>query len=757
MMKRRILSMILTLTLALSMGIPALAAGSEPSVSQKYVESMGHGWNLGNSFDGFNSDEGAVSDETSWGNPVVTRELIKAVKAKGFGSIRMPLTLSTRYAETDGKCTIDPDWLARYKEVVDWAVEEDLYVMVNIHHDSWIWLSSWDGKEESAAYVRFTQMWEQLADYLKDEPAQVCFETINEPQFNDGTEEEKQAKLDKLNLAAYQIIRGSGGKNDKRMIVMPTLNTNHEKCEPLLKLIQGLDDENIIATVHYYGEWLYSANLGITGYDEVMGDDGNTPRKAAKKAMEMVYKAFTENGIGTVIGEYGVLGYDAGEECNQPGEELKCYEYINQLGREYGLCLMFWDNGSGIDRNSDTYQWKKPVVGEMLVASIEGRSSYATDLDTLYFKDKTGSDITIPLTLNGNTFEGIEGLTSGTEYTYDDKTSAVTLKADYINKLFDAKDGYGELTTLIFHFSSGADWRETLVKYGAPAFSDAAGTASEGLTIPVSYQGAKVRRVTAYAGKDRTGPQSSWWRYLQHTETFVPDYAAGTLTMKPSFFNECADGEIRLVIEFYDGQTAEVSFTKNGDKVSTGNGAETAPVSFTDLKDGAWYLDAVSYVAAKGIMNGVTAATFAPGDSLSRAQMCQIIYNMAGEPDVSGSPSYTDIPETSWYAKPAAWCCANEISVGRSDKAFEPDAPITREEVADFLYRYSIYQGKETKGGDLSSFADAGDVSSNMVEAMSWAVGREIITGKTDRTLVPGGTATRAEIAAMIMRFCEAA
>jgi endoglucanase len=755
-MKRRILSTILALTLALSQGITALAAGSEPSASQKYVEAMGHGWNLGNSFDGFNSDEGAVSDETSWGNPVVTRELIQAVKAKGFDSIRIPLTLSTRYTEADGKCTVDPEWLTRYKEVVDWAVEADLYVMVNIHHDSWIWLSGWDGKEESAEYVRFQQMWEQLADCLKDEPAQVCFETINEPQFNDGTEEEKQEKLDKLNLAAYKIIRGSGGKNGERMIVMLTLNTNHEKCAPLLKLIQGLDDENIIATVHYYGEWVYSANLGITGYDEVMGDDGNTPRKAAKNAMEMVYKAFTENGIGTVIGEYGVLGYDAGEECNQPGEELKCYEYINQLGREYGLCLMFWDNGSGIDRRSNTYQWKKPVVGAMLEASIKGRSSYAAELDTLYFKDRTDADVTIPLMLNGNTFKGIEGLTEGTEYSYDAKASTVMLKADYINKLFEAKDGYGELAVLTFQFSSGADWRETLVKYGTPAFSDASGTASEGLTIPVSYQGAKVRRITAYAGEERTGPQSSWWRYLQHTETFVPDYAEGTLTMKPSFFNECAEGEISLVIEFYDGQTAGVKFTKDGDKVFAGNGTTVSPAAFTDLKDGAWYLDAVSYVVSKNIMNGVTAVSFAPGDPLSRAQMCQIIYNMAGKPDVSGESNYSDISDASWYVQPVTWCCINKIAEGRSDKAFEPNAPITREEVTDFLYRYTVYQGKDVSAQELDAFTDAGDVSEDMIEAMGWAVGHGIIQGKPDGTLVPGGTATRAEISAMMMRFCEA-
>ena len=472
--------------------------------------------------------------------------------------------------------------------------------------------------------------------------------------------------------------------------------------------------------------------------------------------MEMVYKAFTENGIGTVIGEYGVLGYDAGEECNQPGEELKCYEYINQLGREYGLCLMFWDNGSGIDCRSDTYQWKKPVVGAMLEASIKGRSSYAAELDTLYFKDKTDSDVTVPLTLNGNTFKGIEGLTEGTEYSYDAKASTVTLKADYINKLFDAKDGYGELAVLTFHFSSGADWRETLVKYGTPAFSDASGTASEGLTIPVSYQGAKVRRITAYAGEERTGPQSSWWRYLQHTETFVPDYAEGTLTMKPSFFNECAEGEIRLVIEFYDGQTAEVKFTKDGDKVFAGNGSTVSPAAFTDLKDGAWYLDAVSYVVSKNIMNGVTAVSFAPGDPLSRAQMCQIIYNMAGKPDVSGESNYSDISDASWYVQPVTWCCINKIAEGRSDKAFEPNAPITREEVADLLYRYTVYQGKDVSAQELDAFTDAGDVSEDMIEAMGWAVGHGIIQGKPDGTLVPGGTATRAEISAMTMRFCEA-
>lgn len=126
--------------------------------SQEYVEAMGHGWNLGNSFDGVNTDESEEdTGETAWGNPVVTRELIHAVKEKGFDSIRIPLTLFRRYDSEDGNYTIDPDWLARYKEVVDWAVEEDMYVMANIHHDSWIWLKYWDGKTDSEEYVSFVK------------------------------------------------------------------------------------------------------------------------------------------------------------------------------------------------------------------------------------------------------------------------------------------------------------------------------------------------------------------------------------------------------------------------------------------------------------------------------------------------------------------------------------------------------------------------------------------------------------------------
>lgn len=753
-MKIRLLAVFAAFSIMCGLLTPAYAATATQTRSQRYVEAMGQGWNLGNSFDGFNSDEGAISDETSWGNPAVTRKLITSIKDKGFDSIRMPLTLSTRYTEADGQCTIDTAWLARYKEVVDWALDADLYVMVNIHHDSWIWLSAWDGDVKSPEYIRFVQLWEQLAGYLKDEPEQVCFETINEPQFNEGTDEEKQEKLDKLNLAAYHTIRDSGGNNDDRMIVMPTLNTNHGNCDPLLKLVQGLNDENIIATVHYYSEWVYSANLGITSFDEALGDDGNTARKAADSAMSTVYKAFTQNGIGVVIGEYGLLGYDKSEKCNQLGEELKYYEYMNELSRKYGICLMFWDNGSGVDRSSADYGWKKPTLGAMLEASAKGRSSYSTGLDTLYYESAAEQDTVIPLTLNSNSFRGIQGLEQGRDYTYDNSSATITLKADYINRCFAEKSGYGTFAQLTFRFSSGADWHETLVKCASPVFGDASGTV-KGLTIPAQFNGSEIRRITAYAGEEKTGPNSSWWKYLEHSNAYMAEDDALVLT--EAFFNECAEGQIKFVIELYDGKTVELWITKDHGSVLTG---KTEPIdlsAYADLDSDGWYQDAVRFVLAKGIMHGMGNGIFSPDGYLTRAQMSQIVYNMAGAPEPSGKAELSDVSDDAWYAAPVAWCIEYDIASAQGG-AFEPERVLTRQEVVQFLYRYAASLGRDMSTDSvLDDVSDAAQISAEYRDAMIWAVSEGIVKGTPEGKLEPGRSINRAEVATIILSFCMSA
>lgn len=646
MKMKKLLSAVLSAALLLTgAGVPRIQAQAQEQVqqtadglsaSEKYVTAMGTGWNLGNSFDGVDTDLNAEDKgETAWGNPVVTRELIHAVKEKGYQSIRIPLTLHHRFTSENGTYTIDPKWLERYKEVVDWAVEEGLYVMVNIHHDSWIWLKEWDSSKASEEYVKFTQLWEQLAAYLADEPAQVCFETINEPQFTERENVTDQQRLDSLNQAAYDIIRKSGGNNAQRMIVMPTMNTNHtdEKVQGLLTFMQGLHDPNLIATVHYYSEWVYSANLGITEFDEALGDDGNTPRKAADQLFAILADTFIQNDFGVVIGEYGLLGYDAGENCLQQGEEMKYYEYMGaKAAAQDGICLMFWDNGSGIDRNDTGYAWKKPLVGTMLETSAVQRSSYATGLDTLYFKEKAKKDVQIPLTLNGNTFTGIEGAEQGTDYTYVEKTAVVTLKKEFINQAYDslAKNATGTFADLTFTFSGGAPCHQYLVKHGDVTVGSASGTTEKGIQVPITWQGSRVRRVSAYAAGGKVGPQSGWWNYLQYQEVFSPDYEQGMFEVTKNFFADDTvkgkDGLIRFVIELFDGSSTDLWLKVSGEKVTSKKSLEKKPaVTAVNVKagekktlkvkqvaDGA----VVSYqmgnkkiatVSAKGVVKGVKA------------------------------------------------------------------------------------------------------------------------------------------------------
>lgn len=559
----------------------------DSEASLYYVKAMGSGWNLGNSLDGFDADlDTEDSGETAWGNPVVTRELIKAVKEKGYSSIRIPFTVYRRYTvnenatEDEYKYVIREDWLRRYKEIVDWAVDEGLYVMVNIHHDSWIWLKYWNGDTSAEEYRMYTDFWKQIAEYMAEEPEQVCFETINEPDFEENGSLSAQQKLDAINRAAYGIIRETRG-NEKRMIVLPTLLTNHEKCAPLLRLIQDLDDDYLIATVHYYSEWVYSANLGKSGFDEELwknGDESYTPRVAAEQMMQTLKKQFVSKNIGVIIGEYGLLGYDQSEGCLETGEELKYYEYMNELARRNNICLIFWDNGSGIDRNdTQNYAWKKALVGNMLEKSMSGRSSYATGLDNLYFKENPKEDIELALTLNGNRFKDIKGLTEGKDYTYDESRATVILKQNYINQMFEKASGYGVFAELVLEFDQGADWHEYLVRYDVPSVGRSSGTRSE-FKIPVEFKGTKVRRITAYQENTKVGPNSSWWNYLQYDGSFGVDYENGNISLLSAFFQDesVKDGSLRLDVEFYDGQKLSIELKVQGNQV-TGEAAGSKP------------------------------------------------------------------------------------------------------------------------------------------------------------------------------------
>lgn len=181
----------------------------------------------------------------------------------------------------------------------------------------------------------------------------------------------------------------------------------------------------------------------------------------------------------------------------------------------------------------------------------------------------------------------------------------------------------------------------------------------------------------------------------------------------------------------------------------------TEEIRFDDVDASAWYADGVYYVAGQGIMNGSGNGAFSPDTVMSRAMLVQVLYNLEGQPETDAS-AFTDVAADAWYADAVAWAADAGIVTGVSNTTFAPDVTMTREQIATILYRYAAYKGYDvTASNDLSGYADAGEIGSYAVEAMGWANGAGLITGSTATTLNPLGSATRAEVATILMHFLE--
>ena len=173
---------------------------------------------------------------------------------------------------------------------------------------------------------------------------------------------------------------------------------------------------------------------------------------------------------------------------------------------------------------------------------------------------------------------------------------------------------------------------------------------------------------------------------------------------------------------------------------------------FTDVSSGEWYYDAVAYVYEKGLMDGTSAVTFDPGAVLTRAMTAQVLWNLAGSPAAPGGAGFTDVAADAWYAGAVNWAAAQGIVAGYDTGAFGPEDAVTREQLAAMLYRYA---GTPEPTGGLDGFADKDAASGYAADALCWAVGEGLLTGKDGGRLDPAGTATRAEVAVILMRFAE--
>lgn len=564
--KKSFLSLVFIAVLLLAMVTPAVSADSSEQAPhtnaaaanlQSYVDAMLPGWNLGNTLDA------TGADETSWGNPAVTQELIKKIAAQGYKSIRIPVTWDVHVGAAPGY-TIDPAYLARVQQVVDWAIGENLYVMINLHHDSWLWISKME-QQHDQVLARYNAIWTQIANKFKNHSSKLMFESVNEPRFTDGgtTDENKALQmLDELNVSFRSIVRNSGGMNATRPLVLSTLEASptQVRMDSLYNTIAKMNDSNLIATVHYYGFWPFSVNIaGYTKFDTDTQNDINT-------TFTNVYNTFTSKGIPVIVGEYGLLGFDKNTGVIEQGEKLKFFEYLAYYLKSKQITPMLWDNGQHFGRT--TYQWSDPQLYNIMKTSWSNRSSTAeSDLINLK-KGASAKNVTVKLNLNGNTlssiFFGSQQLLQGTDYTLSG--DQLTFKAARLTSLT-SSGKLGVNAVLTAHFNKGADWNFNVILYDTPVLSNAQGTTSS-FKIPAVFNGTTLATMEAvYSTGGNAGPQN-WTPYKEFAYAFTPSYSTNEISLLPAFFNEVNNGDVILKFHFWNGEVVSYKMTKNGTSVT---------------------------------------------------------------------------------------------------------------------------------------------------------------------------------------------
>lgn len=530
---------------------PAAASGPMDAVA-----AMQPGWNLGNSFDS------TGSDETSWGNPKVTQELLANIRAQGFHSIRIPVTWGQHQGSAPDY-TIDATYLSRVKEVVDWALADGLYVLINVHHDSWQWIANMPS-DHDGVLARYNAIWTQVAGAFRDTSSKLLFESVNEPQFTGSSGDAQNASLlNELNTSFHSIVRQSGGNNATRLLVLPTLHSSGEQArvDELVSAFTALGDSNLIATVHYYGYWPFSVNIaGGTTFDA-------TTQKDLTDTFDRVDNAFVAKGIPVIIGEYGLLGFDKTTGAIEQGEKLKFFEYLGYYARTKQLTTMLWDNGQHFQRTG--FQWNDPELFAQIKSSWTTRSATASSDQVFSARSSAITDKKLTLNLNGTSFTGLRygdtDLASGTDYTV--QGDQLTLTAAAITRLSGSRE-YGTNAELSARFSQGVPWRIDLVTYDTPVLANATGTTSS-FAVPTEFHGDQLATMEAgYADGTPAGPQN-WTPYKEFAVAFAPDYTAKVTTLTSDFFAEVDDDSpVTLTFHYWSGATVKYHVTKSGSTVT---------------------------------------------------------------------------------------------------------------------------------------------------------------------------------------------
>ena len=346
----------------------------------RFIRDLKIGWNLGNTFDAYNGFERTSTDasmETSWVGVKTSHQLIAEIKAAGFNLIRIPVSW---HNHVDQDYRIYEKWIARVEEVVRDALNEGLYVIVNVHHDNDVryFYPDREHMEQSTAYL--SSVWTQIAERFADCDDHLILESMNEPRlvgtgvewtFSQSNAQCLEAAecINELNQLFVSTVRGTGGNNATRYLLIPAYaGSPYAATESAFVLPEDTADNRIIVETHGYIPYDFALNLNSndTSFDL---DNAGTKKNAINDALTRLYNKFVANGIPVLMDEFGALN-----KKNNTQDRINFAAYYTAAASARGITCVWWDNhafaGGGelfglINRR--TCEWVFPEIVEALM------------------------------------------------------------------------------------------------------------------------------------------------------------------------------------------------------------------------------------------------------------------------------------------------------------------------------------------------------------------------------------------------------
>jgi len=324
----------------------ATTTAEEMNIDAKtWTSSVVLGWNLGNSL------ESKGNDETAWGNPMTTREMIKAVKAQGFNCVRIPVQWGCHLSD-EKAMTIDSKWMNRVEEVVNYCLDEKMKVIINTHHEVWLEQHPFFAQQKENN-EKLAALWKQIATHFKDYGPDLAFAGINETQVNWQAPTPEQADVvNSYNQTFINAVRATGGNNAERVLIVQTYSCNPDYGFQHFVIPNDPAKDRLCVEFHYYNPYNYCSGKEGSYYywgqafkdkGKISPDDESQLTKTFDKAKTL----WADKGLGVIIGELGVsTHFTTDDRATQLDNEKYYLLQLVKEARSRGFAPIVWDNNT---------------------------------------------------------------------------------------------------------------------------------------------------------------------------------------------------------------------------------------------------------------------------------------------------------------------------------------------------------------------------------------------------------------------------